>query len=504
MAIFNSIVSWFMRRRMHQIEFFLKYPDEVQKEWLQKLLQSGSNTEWGKKYDYSSINNFSDYVNRVPVSKYEDLQPYIDRLRAGENNVLWNTDVKWFAKSSGTTGSKSKFIPVTSEALNDCHYKGGKDLIAIYLHNNPDSIILEGKTLAMGGSLKQGGVDNQITCGDVSAILMDNLPFWAQLARTPSIDIALLEDWEEKLDQMSRATIKENVTALMGVPSWMLVLLNRVLEITGKKYINEVWNNLEVFVHGGVSFSSYKNHYDKILSKPLYYLQTYNASEGFFGIQDRLVATDMLLMLDYGIFYEFIPLSDLQSDNPKSYPIWEVETGKNYAIIISTNAGLWRYMIGDTVEFTSLDPYRIRVTGRTKSFVNTFGEEVIEDNANKALEIACRNTNSDFTNYTVAPLIDEDNNTAMHEWIIEFVQAPDSIDAFTRELDVALKSLNSDYEAKRHKDIMLKPPKVHAVPKGTFYEWMKNRERLGGQNKVPRLSNERNYVDEILQMLDEK
>lgn len=504
MAIFNSIVSWFMRRRMHQIEYFLKYPDEVQREWLQKLLQSGSNTEWGKKYDYDSINNFHDYVNRVPISKYEDLQPYIERLRAGENNILWNTDVKWFAKSSGTTNSKSKFIPVTNEALNDCHYKGGKDLIAIYLHNNPDSIILEGKTLAMGGSLKQDGVDGQIACGDVSAILMDNLPFWAQLARTPSIDIALIEDWEEKLDQMSNATIKENVTALMGVPSWMLVMLNRILEITGKKYINEVWNDLELFIHGGVNFSSYRNQYDKILSKPLYYLQTYNASEGFFGIQDRLVATDMLLMLDYGIFYEFIPLSNLQSDNPKSHPIWEVETGKNYAVVISTNAGLWRYMIGDTIEFTSLDPYRIRVTGRTTSFVNTFGEEVIEDNANKALEAACRNTNSDFTNYTVAPYIDEENNTAMHEWIIEFVQVPDSIDAFTHELDVALKSLNSDYEAKRHKDIMLKPPKVHVVPKGTFYEWMRNRERLGGQNKVPRLSNERNYVDEILQMLAEK
>lgn len=498
MAFINSLITWFMRKRIHQIELFLKYPSEVQEEWLETLLRSARDTEWGKTYNYSGIKNYEQFKNYVPLTNYEKLTPYIDRLRKGEDNILWHSEVKWFAKSSGTTENKSKFIPVTAEALNNCHYKGGKDMLSLYFNNNPESQIFDGKALAMGGSYKS---DNEVAntfYGDVSAILMENLPFWIQLMRTPELNVALMEDWEEKLVQMALLTKEENVTSITGVPSWTLILLQKILELTGKQHLRDVWPNLELFVHGGVSFAPYKTQFAEICPESMHYIQTYNASEGFFGIQDQLNADDMLLMLDYGIFYEFIPLEELHETDPKCYPIWEVETNRNYAMVISTNAGLWRYIIGDTIEFTSLSPHRIKITGRTKSYINTFGEEVIIDNAEKALNLACEKTNSAYTDYTVAPKFFDNGSTASHEWAIEFEKKPEDINLFIEMLDNALKAINSDYEAKRYKNLMLQLPIVNSLPKGSFYNWMKAKGKLGGQYKVPRLNNDRKNMDELL------
>ena len=404
MTLFNSVISWFIRKRIHQIELFMKYPHEVQEEWFENLLHTARDTEWGLKYDYRSINSFEEYRSRVPLSDYNSLKPYIDRLRQGENNILWPTDVKWFAKSSGTTSDKSKFIPVTAEALEECHMKGGKDLLSIYCNNNPDSLIFSGKVLGMGGSFKMDNEMADTYHGDVSAIIMENLPFWIQLIRTPDMSVALMDEWEDKLLKIAMITKEEDVTNITGVPSWTLVLLNKILEITGASNIREVWPNLELFVHGGVSFTPYKEQFKKICPPEMKYLETYNASEGFFGIQDRLDSDDMLLMLDYGIFYEFLPMAEIDLENPATIPLWQVETGINYAMVISTNAGLWRYMIGDTVMFTSTDPYRIKITGRTKSFINAFGEELIIDNAEKALATACEKTGAIITEYTAAPV----------------------------------------------------------------------------------------------------
>lgn len=500
MTLFNSVISWFIRKRIHQIELFMKYPHDVQEEWFENLLHAARDTEWGLKYDYKSIHTFEEYRSRVPLSDYNALKPYIDRLRKGENNILWPTETKWFAKSSGTTSDKSKFIPVTNEALEECHMKGGKDLLSIYCNSNPDSLIFSGKVLGMGGSFRLDNALADTYHGDVSAILIENLPFWIQLIRTPDISIALMDEWEEKLYRMAMVTKDEDVTNITGVPSWTLVLLNKILEITGAKNISEVWPNLELFIHGGVSFLPYREQYRKICPPNMKYLETYNASEGFFGIQDNLDRDDMLLMLDYGIFYEFLPLSELDSENPKTIPIWEVELNVNYAMVISTNAGLWRYLIGDTVLFTSTDPYRIKITGRTKSFINAFGEELIIDNAEKALALACEKTHAIINEYTAAPIFLNDTEKAAHEWAIEFETPPDNIDYFSEVLDNALKSVNSDYEAKRYHNMMLLLPVIRPIPKGTFYEWFRTSGKLGGQHKAPRLSNERKFIEEILKI----
>lgn len=504
MTLFNSVISWFIRKRIHQIELFMKYPHEVQEEWFESLLYTARDTEWGLKYDYRSIDSFEEYRKRVPISDYNALKPYIDRLRKGENNILWPTEVKWFAKSSGTTGDKSKFIPVTTEALEECHMKGGKDLLSIYCNNNPSSLIFSGKVLGMGGSYQMDNESADTYYGDVSAILMENLPFWIQLIRTPDMSVALMDEWEEKLYKMATITMEEDVTNITGVPSWTLVLLNKILEIKGAGNISEVWPNLELFIHGGVNFTPYREQFRKICPPGMHYLETYNASEGFFGIQDRLDGDDMLLMLDYGIFYEFLPMSEIDKENPVTLPLWQVETDVNYAMVISTNAGLWRYMIGDTVMFTSTDPYRIKITGRTRSFINAFGEELIIDNAEKALATACEKTSSVITEYTAAPIYLNGNEKAAHEWVIEFETRPENLEYFGEILDNALKSLNSDYEAKRYHNLVLLRPVIHQVEKGTFYEWFRERGKLGGQNKVPRLSNDRKYVEGILAMSGKK
>ena len=505
MEIVNSVISWFMKKRIHQIELFIKYPEDVQTELFRHLLNTAKNTKFGKKYGFQDIKTYREYQQRVPVASYEAFFPYIERLMQGEQNILWPSDIKWFAKSSGTTNAKSKFIPVSQEALDDCHIKGGKDMLSVYVNNYPNTKMFAGKYLAIGGSQQLNTLDQHAHsyAGDVSAVIMKNLPFWAQLTRTPSMQIALMDNWEEKVEKIAQATIDENVTAMAGVPTWTIVLLERLLEMRGASHIREVWPNLEVFFHGAVSFTPYRSLFKRLIpTEEMHYVETYNATEGFFGIQDQIDSHEMLLMLDYGIFYEFIPAEDFQSDHPKTYDISEVEVGKNYAVVISTNAGLWRYKIGDTIKFTFLRPYRFVISGRTKHFINAFGEEVIIENAEHALAVACEQTQAQIDNFTAAPRYFGENNRGAHEWIIEFSQSPTDLNTFTDALDRTLRKINTDYDAKRTKDIAVGRPVIHAVPIGTFYQWMKKRGKLGGQNKVPRLSNDREYVDDILAMVE--
>jgi hypothetical protein len=498
MSIIPTIVNWLNVKRINQIEIFKKFPFETQEETLYKLLAKASSTEWGKKYGYSSIASLKDYQSRFPVQTYEDIIPYVDRLRKGESNLLWPGEIKWFAKSSGTTSTKSKFIPMSRESLENCHYKGAKDILVIYTMQKPDTRIFSGKGLTLGGSHRMNQFSNDSLFGDLSAILIENAPFWVDIIRTPRQKIALLEDFEEKLNLITQSTVNENVTSISGVPSWYLVLIKQILAFTGKTNLLEVWPNLEVFFHGGISFTPYKDQYKKLISgDQMNYMETYNASEGFFGIQDDPQKNDMLLMLDYGIFYEFIPADKVNSDNPPVFTVGEIEKGINYAIIISTNGGLWRYMMGDTIIFTSLDPYRFRISGRTKHFINVFGEEVIIDNAEKALESACRETAAEIAEYTAGPVFMNTVSKGSHEWIIEFEKEPSDMNLFVRLLDDTLKSVNSDYEAKRYKDLNLQIPVVKSVPRGTFNKWLKTKNKLGGQNKVPRLSNTREYIEDL-------
>ena len=498
MAIIPSILSWLNSKRINQIELFKKYPVEIQHETIYKLLAKASNTEWGKKYDYSSINSVSEYQNRFPVQTYEDITPYVERLRKGEANLLWHDEIKWFAKSSGTTSTKSKFIPVSVESLEECHYRAAKDIMIIYAMINPNTRIFSGKNLTLGGSCKIDQFSADALYGDLSAILIENAPFWVDIIRTPNSKIALIEDFEEKLNKIIKIAVNENIVSMAGVPSWYLVLIKQILEHTGKTNLLDVWKNFEVFFHGGISFTPYREQYKNLIKGDhVKYMETYNASEGFFGIQDDFSRNDMLLMLDYGIFYEFIPADKLSSESAKAYTLGEVEKDVNYAIVISTNGGLWRYMIGDTIMFTSLNPYRFRISGRTKHFINVFGEEVIVDNADKALELTCKATNATIIDYTVGPVFMSALSKGSHEWIIEFDKAPADLDYFTRRLDEALKSINSDYEAKRQKDLNLTMPVVTSAPKDSFKKWFISKNKLGGQNKMPRLSNSREYIEEL-------
>ena len=501
MPILSSIVNWLNIKRLHQIDLFRKYPADVQRESLFRLLEQAKDTWYGKEYGFSKIHTLKQFQEQVPIARYEELQPMIVRVMEGEQDLLWPSEIKWFAKSSGTTSDKSKFIPVSWEALEDCHFRGGKDVIAIYSQNYPDNKMLTGKGLTLGGSHQINSYSNQSYYGDLSAILIENMPFWAHFIRTPSQEVALLDEFEEKLEIITRETIRENVTSLAGVPSWNLVLIKHILEFTGKQNLLEVWPNLELFIHGGVSFTPYRDQFRKLIpSDEMHYLEVYNASEGHFAIQDEPDRDDMLLMLDYGIFYEFVPMDEVFTANPRAFPLEEVEIGVNYAIVISTNGGLWRYLIGDTVIFTSTFPHKIIVSGRTKHFINAFGEEIIIENAEKALEIACGKSDSVLSEYTAAPIFMGDDTKGSHEWLIEFEQEPSDMEFFTRVLDNALCSINSDYEAKRYKSITLEMPTVRNLPKGTFYRWLSSKGKLGGQNKVPRLSNDRTLIDEIMAM----
>jgi hypothetical protein len=497
----NSIASWFMTKRMHQIELFMKYPLEVQNEWLFRLINSAKDTEWGIRYGYADIYSLEIFKERVPIQDYESLKPSIERIRRGEQNVLWNTEIKWFAKSSGTTNDKSKFIPLSQESLEDCHYKGGKDMVSIHCSNYPEAKLFTGKNLALGGShQKDIFPDYESYHGDVSAIIIQNLPMWAEFLRAPSLEIALLNNWDEKLEKLTNSTINENVTSVAGVPSWMLILLKRMLENTGKKTIADIWPNLEVYFHGGVSLLPYKEQFKSIFNLPgMHYLELYNASEGFFGIQDQKDSDELLLMLDYGIYYEFQPMEEWDKESGRTLSLDEVKTDTNYALIISTNAGLWRYRLGDTIKFTALHPFRFRISGRTKHFINAFGEELMIDNAEMALKTACERSGASMTDYTAAPVFMEATNGA-HEWLIEFERAPENAAFFAEVLDNTLKALNSDYEAKRYNNYALRQPVIHFVKPGTFYNWLKEKGKLGGQNKVPRLCNDRRYVEAILKV----
>lgn len=507
MEIINSILTWVMKKRIHEVALFKKYPHEVQREVLSKLVNTAKNTEFGKKYEFSTIKSYQDFKERVPLNNYDTLYPYIERIMHGEQQILWPSEIKWFAKSSGTTGKRSKFIPVSPEALEDCHYKGGKDLLSIYVNNYPDSKLFTGKTLAIGGSHRINKLDERANSqyGDVSAVIMKNLPLWAEMARTPKLETALMENWEEKIEKMAKETAQENVTNITGIPTYTIVLIEKILENTGASNILEVWPNLELFVHGAVSFTPYRELFKKLIpSENMRYLETYNATEGFFGIQDQPVKDEMLLMLDYGIFYEFIPLELLDDEHPKVVGLEEVELNKSYAMVITTNAGLWRYVIGDTVKFSSISPYRIKISGRTKHFINAFGEEVDIQNAEMAIAAACAATGATIDNFTAGPqYYGEGGKRGCHEWIIEFTHEPDNFDTFSKILDETIRKNNSDYDAKRLNDMALKPPIIHKAPRNTFYNWMKKRGKLGGQNKVPRLANNRDYLDELLTMIKE-
>ncbi|MCV9928478.1 GH3 auxin-responsive promoter family protein [Flavobacterium sp. LS1R49] len=497
LSIINSFASWVLKQRIHQIELFLKYPNEVQEELLHNLLLAAENTIVGKQYDFASINSYKTFSERLPIATYEELQPLIERTRQGEQNVFWETPIKWFAKSSGTTNAKSKFIPVSNEALEDCHYKGSKDLLCLYLNNNEDSELFLGKSLRLGGS-SQIYENNNTFFGDLSAILIENMPIWAEFSSTPSNKTSLMSEWETKIAAIINETKNENVTSFAGVPSWMLVLMNRVLEDSGKGNLFEIWPNLEVYFHGGVSFSPYREQYKNILPKKDFkYYEIYNASEGFFAIQDLNNSCDLLLMLDYGIFYEFIPMETFGKPEQKAIRLADVELDKNYAIVITTNSGLWRYLIGDTVRFTSLNPYRIRVTGRTKHHINVFGEELMVENTDQAIAKACQLTNTEVIDYTVAPIFMQDKEKGAHEWMIEFKKKPADVGLFQKALDETLQSLNSDYEAKRYNNMTLNPLVINVARENLFYDWLKEKDKLGGQHKIPRLSNQRDYLEQL-------
>ncbi len=497
LPIVNSIASWFLKKRIHQMELFIKYPNEVQEELLFNLLKRARNTELGKLYDFKGINNYKDFTERVPIVNYEVIEPLITRSRKGERNIFWPTDIKWFAKSSGTTNANSKFIPVSAESLEDCHYAGSKDLLCVYLNNNENAQLFTGKALRLGGS-KELYEENGTFFGDLSAILIDNMPFWAEISSTPSNNISLMSDWETKMSAIVNETLHENVTSLAGVPSWMLVLLNEILNTQNATNLGEIWQNLEVYFHGGVSFTPYKDQYQHILPKSCKYYEIYNASEGFFAIQDINHSDELLLMLDYGIFYEFIDMETYHVGTPKVYRLDQVELHKNYAIIITTNAGLWRYKVGDTVRFTSLKPFRIKVSGRTKHFINVFGEELMIENAEQAIRSTCAITKSDIIDFSVAPIFMEERKKGAHEWIIEFKRKPKNLNEFSSILDLELQKLNSDYQAKRAHNITLNPLQLVEARSNLFYDWLKSKGKLGGQHKIPRLSNTRSYIEELL------
>lgn len=498
--LINSFASWVLKQRIHQIELFLKYPNEVQEELLMNLISAAKNTELGKKYNYASINSYATFAERIPISTYEELQPLIERTRQGEQNVFWESPIKWFAKSSGTTNAKSKFIPVSFEALEDCHYKGSKDLLCLYLNNNENSELFTGKSLRLGGS-SQIYEDNNSFFGDLSAILIENMPIWAEFSSTPSNKISLMSEWESKMAAIINETKRENVTSFAGVPSWMLVLMNKMLEETGKGNLFEIWPNLEVYFHGGVSFNPYREQYQNLLPKKEFkYYEIYNASEGFFAIQDLNHSSDLLLMLDYGIFYEFIPMDTFGTPNQKVIRLADVELNKNYAIVITTNSGLFRYLVGDTVRFTSLNPFRIRVTGRTKHHINVFGEELMVENTDQALAKACHITHSEIIDYTVAPIFMDGKEKGAHEWMIEFKKKPADMNVFQKALDETLQTLNSDYEAKRYNNMTLNPLVINVAREHLFYDWLKDNNKLGGQHKIPRLSNQRDYLEQLKSM----
>lgn len=502
MMFFNNVFSWLIKKRIQQIEYFKNNPSEVQFKLLKKMVMKCSSTKFGELFSFKNIDNYLSFSQKVPLQDYNTLQPFIDEIVNGKKDILWKGKTSWFSKSSGTTSHRSKILPVTKEHLFECHYKGGKDLLSLYYHNYPNRKLYNGKHLIIGGSSEINHLGKDSYIGDLSAIIIKNLPFWAEIRRTPSRETSLLSDWEEKLDKIVRETIHEDVYILAGVPSWTLVLLKRILDYTGKTHIKEVWPNLELYMHGGVNFTPYKEEFKSIIGKPINYVETYNSSEGFYGIQDNPNSDDLLLMLDYGIFYEFIPMANFNhTSSKKIISINNVEVGVNYALVITTNAGLWRYIIGDTIKFTSISPYRFKITGRTTQYLNVFGEEVIIDNAEKAISETCLETNSYIKDYAVFPVFLSNSQKGCHEWFIEFSKEPTDLEKFTKLLDTKLQDINSDYAAKRQGDFVLTSPLVRVLPKTTFEKWLINQKKLGGQHKIPRLNNDRKIASQLIKII---
>lgn len=497
----TSIISMAFGNRRKQLERYATNAEEIQAGVLKRLLAAASETEWGKRYGYAGIGSCEEYASKVPVNDYESLKPYVERMRHGEQNLIWPSVVHWYAQSSGTTNDKSKYIPVTDEGLARIHYRGGTDCVAVYTGMNPDSRFFSGKGLILGGSFNRDANPDGSRTGDLSAVLMKNINPLVNLIRVPSKETALLGEWEPKIERLARETMNEHVTNLSGVPSWMLVVIKRILELKGASSLEQVWPDLEVFFHGGVSFTPYRKQYQELIrSDKMHYVETYNASEGFFGIQTDLSDPSMMLMIDYDVYYEFIPMDEFGKDNPRTCTLTEVELGKNYAMLISTSCGLWRYLIGDTVMFTSRDPYKFKITGRTKHFINAFGEELIVDNAEKGLAAACAATGAQVLEYSAAPVFMDSNAKCRHQWLVEFSVMPDSVEHFAQVLDDTLKTVNSDYEAKRTKNIALQPLEVIVARKNLFHDWLAMKGKLGGQHKVPRLSNTREHMEQMLEL----
>jgi len=502
-TLVNRLFLQVYHHRQHAIEHYFQKGWEIQEAQFHQLIETARHTQYGQQHHFKQINSYSDFQRLVPIVHYEELYPWIEKIRQGEKNVLWPGQIRWMARSSGTTNDKSKFIPVTPEALRQCHYRGGADVLLLYFKNTPKSRLFSGKTFTLGGSHQIDRSGHRIRCGDLSAILLQNIPRWADYFRTPPRKIALIADWEIKTERMLPLVARQNVTAFAGVPSWNLVFLQRLLTYTGKSNLLEVWPNLELFMHGGVNFEPYREQFLKIIpSDNMHYQETYNASEGFFAIQDNPADPALLLMLDYGIFYEFIAMDDYQQGRLKAIPLSDVRTGVNYVLVISTNGGLWRYIIGDTIMFTSVKPYKIIITGRTKQYLNVFGEELMVHNTDTAIAYAAAQTQCVVQEYTVAPVYMNSNTHGCHEWLIEFVKAPDNLEQFAQLLDDKLKQLNSDYEAKRYKDTTLRQPIIRVLPSGTFHQWFVSHNKVGGQNKLPRLSNSRRYVEELITLVN--
>lgn len=500
MKLLSPAISRLARWRLARIERFMQYPRETQEQLFHALISEAQYTEFGKQFHFSKLYRIEDFKKEVPVFNYETIKPYIERIMEGQQQVLWNTPIRWFAKSSGTTSDKSKFIPVSQESLNDCHYRAGRDVLTLYYHNFPDSELLTGKSLVIGGSHQVNQLNEESFYGDLSAVVLQNMPFYGQLIKTPELSIALMNEWEAKIDRMAEATMQENVTSMAGVPTWTIVLIKKILERSGAANLSEIWPNLELYMHGGVSFTPYADQFHQLIPSPLMrYLETYNASEGFFAAQDQVLHSEgLLLFLNHGIFYEFMPMEEYGKPHPETLQLQDVELGKSYALVISTNGGLWRYIVGDTIEFTTRYPFRIKVTGRTKLFINAFGEELIIENADTAIAEACRQTGAIVSDYTAGPVYFASGHNGAHEWLIEFERDPDSLEHFRRALDASLQRLNSDYEAKRYKDLALSQPLLRVLPRGSFQNWLKQKGKLGGQHKVPRLANDRHLLDELL------
>ncbi|WP_455062339.1 GH3 auxin-responsive promoter family protein [Prevotella fusca] len=501
MSLTNIVNKLYFQPRRKELERYVTDGETIQREVMEYLVERAKDTEYGRKHLFSTIKSYEDFVQNIPVNTYEELKSDINRMRHGERDVLWPGVVRWYAKSSGTTNDKSKFIPVSHEGLQTIHYQGGKDVIAYYLSNHPESRLFNGKGLILGGSHSPNYNLYNSLVGDLSAILIENINPLVNLCRVPKKETALLSDFEVKRDRIAQETLKQNITNISGVPSWMLSVLVRVMELSGKQHLEEVWPNLEVFFHGGIPFTPYREQYEQLITKQgMNYMETYNASEGFFGIQDDPTDSSMSLMLDYGVFYEFLPMDEFESERPNIVPLSGVEIGRNYAMLISTACGLWRYEIGDTVQFTSTNPYKFIITGRTKYFINAFGEELIMDNAEKGLEAACKATGAQISDYTAAPMYMDAKAKCRHQWLIEFAKEPSSLEKFATVLDAKLQEINSDYEAKRFHDITLQPLEIIVARKELFNDWLKTKGKLGGQHKIPRLSNSRTNLEELLSM----